>query len=141
VEGRGASNREIVEAAYRAFDRGEIDAVLASFDPDIEWIEPDGYFPGARGTYRGIDAVRRIFETAYPRFWAEWRVVPDRVIEAGEQVVVTGDSRFRTHDGAEGSSRLCNIWTLRDGKTVRLEVFNDTALLWRALGGRPDYWD
>jgi uncharacterized protein len=140
VAARGASNREIVEAAYRAFDRGEIDAVLASFDPEIEWIEPDGYFPGARGSYRGVDEVRRIFETAYPPLWAEWRVVIDELIEAGDRVVMTGDSHFRTHDGVEGRSRLCNIWTLRDGKTVRLEVFNDTAVLWRALGGRSDYW-
>ena len=135
------SNREIVETAYAAADRGDVEGLLGAFDPDVEWIEPDGYFPGAKGAYRGVDEVRRIFTEEYPRHWAEWRVEPERVLEAGDQVVVTGVSRFRTHAGVEGSSRLCNIWTLRDGRAVHLEVFNDTALLWRALGGGPDYWE
>ena len=141
MRGSPPSNREIVERAYEAFGRGEVEAVLASFDPDIEWIEPDGYFPGARGAHRGVEAVRRIFETAYPRHWATWRVETEQVLEAGDHVVVTGFSHFRTHDGAQGTSRLCNVWTLRDGKAIRLQVFNDTALLWRALGGRAEYWD
>lgn len=135
------SNRDVVEGVYDAFERGEVDAALASLDPDIEWVEPDGYLRGARGSFRGIASVRRIFETVYPRLWAEWRVEVDQVLEAGDHVVVTGVSHFRTHDGVGGSSRLCNVWTLRDGKAARLEVFNDTALLWRALGGRPDYWE
>jgi ketosteroid isomerase-like protein len=134
------SNREIVEAAYDAASRGDIETLLGAFDPDIDWIEPAGYFPGARGAFRGIEEVRRIFTEEYPRHWAEWIVIPESVIDAREHVLVTGTAHFKTHAGVEGSARLCNVWTFHAGKAVRLEVFNDTALLWRALGGTPDYW-
>ncbi len=134
------TNLELVRAAYEAFERGDVEGVLASFDPDIEWIEPDGYWPGARGVHRGVDAVRRIFAT-YPERWAEWTVVPEEFVDAGDVVLMRGRCRFRAHGGSDVEMRLANVWRLRDGRAVQLQVLADSALVWRALGGRDDYWD
>lgn len=131
---------ERIRQVYADFARGDIDAVLAAFHDDIEWIEPDGYFPGARGTHRGVEAVREIF-AVYPRHWDEFSVEMEEYVDAGDQVVVLGRSHFKPRGGGERrSSRLCNVWTMRDGKASRLVVFNDTALIWRALGGGDEYW-
>lgn len=131
---------ERIKQVYDDFARGDIEAVLAAFDRNIEWIEPDGYFPGARGVHRGVDAVREIF-SVYPEHWEEFSVEMDEYIDAGDQVVALGRSHFRAkHTGEGGSSRLCNVWTFKEGKATRLAVYNDTALIWKALGGSPDYW-
>ena len=70
------------------------------------------------------------------------RSLPHEFIDAGDQILAVGQSHFRTKGSTERhSSRLCNLWTMREGKASRLEVFNDTALIWRALGGGSDYWN
>ena len=131
---------EVVKQTYAAFARGDIETVLAAFDPDIEWVEPEGYFPGARGTHHGVEAVRRIF-SVYPTHWDEFAADMEQYIDAGEHVIAIGRARFRPK-GSDTlhSSQLANVWTMRDGKAVRLQVFNDTALIWRALGGGEEYW-
>ena len=50
-----ATNKEVVEAAYASFARGDVPAVLGAMADDIQWTEADGY-PLA-GTYVGPQAV------------------------------------------------------------------------------------
>ena len=38
-----ATNVEAIREAYAAFGRGDVPAVLAVLDPNIEWMEPEGY--------------------------------------------------------------------------------------------------
>jgi ketosteroid isomerase-like protein len=35
-------NIDIVKTAYEAFGRGDIPGVVATFDPNIEWVAPAG---------------------------------------------------------------------------------------------------
>jgi ketosteroid isomerase-like protein len=46
-----------LRGAYAAFNRGDVDAAVASLDPQIEWIEP-AEFPGG-GAFHGRDEVKR----------------------------------------------------------------------------------
>jgi ketosteroid isomerase-like protein len=65
----------------------------------------------------------------------------DPLLACDGQVVVLGRSTFRARGSRERwTTRLCNVWTIRDGRVTRLAVYNDTAVIWRALGGRADYW-
>jgi ketosteroid isomerase-like protein len=123
----------LVREVYAAFERGDLDGVVDALDPEIEWIEPDGYFPGAQGVFHGRDDVRRIFEL-YPRLWERFDVTPEELIDAGDHVVMVGTERGVARDtGKEFTGRVCNVWTLRDGKAVRLRIFKDTALIREAL--------
>jgi len=54
--------------AYVAFNRGDMDAAVASLDPQIEWTEP-AEFPGG-GTYHGRDAAKG-YLTQSRAAWAE----------------------------------------------------------------------
>jgi uncharacterized protein len=131
------ANLDLVRNTYDAFARGDIDTVLAGFADDIEWIEPDGYFAGAGGV-RGRDAVAAVF-AEYPKFWSEFSVAPERFLEAGDEwVIVTGNQRgIARETGNEYRGGVCNIWQIRDGKAVRLEVYTDTGLMWKAFGKHP----
>src|SRR5215469_14955887 len=46
-----------LRAAYAAFNRGDIDAAVQLFDPNVEWSEPPE-FPGG-GTYHGVIGAKR----------------------------------------------------------------------------------
>jgi uncharacterized protein len=131
-----APNVELVRRLFADFEAGAIDAVFATFDPDIEWIEPLGYFAGAGGV-RGIAAVGEVF-AAYPSTWTDFSLVPEDYLDAGDTVVVTGAQRGTSlATGKSFHGRFCNVWTLSAGKVVRFEAFADTALMWRALGAHP----
>jgi len=50
------SNASVVEAAYAAFGRGDIEGVLALLDPAVEWSAPATLPQG--GQFSGIDGVK-----------------------------------------------------------------------------------
>jgi uncharacterized protein len=132
-----AGNLDLVRRTYEAFAQGDVETVLAGFAENIEWIEPDGYFAGAGGV-RGRAAVGEIF-AEYPKFWSEFSVTPERFLEAGDEwVIVTGSQQgIARETGKEFRGRFANLWRIRDGQAVRLEVYTDTALMWKAFGSLP----
>lgn len=118
---------EIVKRSYEAFDRGDLDAVLADMDPQIEWHQAQGLPHG--GLYRGIDEVRRnIFDPLDESWWDGFTASPDEFLAAGDQVVVVG--RYR---GTAKQTRkqldvpFVHIWTIRDGRAMRFRQYLDTA--------------
>jgi ketosteroid isomerase-like protein len=62
-------NVEVVRRTYAAFNDGDLETVLAIFDPDIEWNASDVFFDQPR-TYRGRRTWREEFlsETAETRW-------------------------------------------------------------------------
>ena len=53
-------NTALVRSAYEAYNRRDAEAVLACFDPDIDWHVPDSLAWGAH--VRGLEAIGRFFE-------------------------------------------------------------------------------
>jgi ketosteroid isomerase-like protein len=130
-------NVEIVRRGYEAFREGGIEAVAELLDPDIEWIPPREA-PQA-GTYRGPDAVKtEVREFTGPFEDYEWE--PREFIDAGDRVVVIGYHRGRgRQSGVEIGQEETHLWTVRNGKIVRLEMFHDRAeaLQSAGLAGHP----
>jgi ketosteroid isomerase-like protein len=117
----------LVQRSYVAFERGDLDAVLADMHPDIEWHQAQGLPHG--GYYRGIDEVRRnIFEPLDAEWWDEFTATPDEFLDAGDRIVVLG--RYR--GVAKGTGKILDVpfvhvWTLRGDQAVRFRQFLDTA--------------
>jgi uncharacterized protein len=128
-------NTNIVKKIYDAFANGDVPAVLNSFDPKIEWREPEGLRYADGNPYVGPQAV---VEGVFQRVLADvrdFRVVPGRIIDGGDTVVVEG--RFRGTMNATGSSidaQFVHIWELRDGKIIHLRIYTDTEQWARAAG-------
>ena len=51
-------NVELVRRAYEAFNRGDLDGMVADFAPTFEYAST-GAIPGAGGVYRGQDGMRQ----------------------------------------------------------------------------------
>ncbi len=111
---------DTVRGAYEAFNRGDIPAVLETFDPDIEWVEPGGG-NAPSGTFRGPDSVAQDVFGAIGANFDEFSADADEFKDEGDRVVVTG----RVHGNAKGGATLDAAFEhdfgMRDGKTARFE--------------------
>ena len=61
---------------------------------------------------------------AFARCTPDFRVDPERFVDAGEDVVVIGTARGTTRSGAPAIWRQGYVWTVRDGVAVRFRWFN-----------------
>ena len=127
-----SSNVRLMEQLYEAFGRGEIPAVLARFDPKIEWISAEGApYPG---TFTGPQAV---LEGVFMRLATEWegfRADAVEFIHGGDQVVALGrySGTYRA-TGRAMTAAFAHVWTLRDGSIVRYRQYVDSRKMAEAL--------
>ncbi len=117
-------NKELVKKGYAAFSAGDVQTVMDLFDDEIEWVQPGQ--STISGTFHGktevMEYMGRLAEKAPT-------VTVKRLIAEGDTVVAITDV---TVDGETGED--ADVLTIRDGKTVRMEVHADTALLERVYG-------
>jgi SnoaL-like domain len=66
-------NVEIVRAAVDAFSRGNWDAAVVAFDPDVAWVETPSLGPDA-SSYVGIAQLRGAVER-WVGMWPEYDFV------------------------------------------------------------------
>jgi uncharacterized protein len=121
------SSLDLVKRSYAAFDRGDLDAVLADMDAEIEWEQAQGLPHG--GTYRGVVAVRaNIFDPLEEQWWEEFSAVPTEFLDADGEVVVLGRYRGTAKGtGKQMDVPFVHVWTVRGEKAVRFRQFLDTA--------------
>jgi ketosteroid isomerase-like protein len=118
---------DLVKRSYAAFDRDDMDAVLADMDTEIVWEQAQGLPHG--GVYHGVDAVRRnVFDPLDEQWWDEFSAVPAEFLDAGGEVIVIG----RYLGVAKGTGKqldvpFVHIWTVRGERAVRFRQFLDTA--------------
>ena len=125
------ANVRLVQEAYAAFNRGDIQAALNSLSDNVEWIAP-GVEPVA-GTYRGKDGVAQFFQKV--KETVEFSAFePREYVAQGDRVVALGNYKATAH--ATGKLYQCDwvmSFTLRDGKVTKFQEFTDTAVIAAAL--------
>ena len=118
-------NVEVVRRIYAAVDTDAAPAVLALFDPEVEWDTTPLGSEGITGTgvYRGYDGIREWFRL-WNEAWADSTFDLGEVIEAGDQVVavVTRRGRGRT-SGVKVEAPGAVLWTIRAGRALRVVLF------------------
>lgn len=98
---------------------------------DVEWVNPDDAVePGRRhGPAAFNEAIRSIFEG-----WDDSRFEPERVIDAGDDVVALGHLRTQARAGLELTRPHGQIWTFRGGKVARMRWYQSHADALEAVG-------
>jgi hypothetical protein len=126
-------NVEILRRLYRAVNRVGLQAVVEFAHPDMEAVAPP-YWPDA-STVHGVELVQEM-----ARQWVEtfesFEVEPERFLDAGpERVVVYVRDRGRIKGSdTEIDTRLIHVWTLKEGKILRWQLFADEAQALEAAG-------
>jgi ketosteroid isomerase-like protein len=130
-------NIELVRGVIDAHDRGDFATVFAAYDPEIEWhIERVGPLaPDSEPVYHGHDGVRA--------FWRVWFAAWERAdfeyeefIDAGDSVITILSQRVRGRaSGVELEwNSYAQVWTVQDGKIVRVEFFPNRVQAIEAVG-------
>jgi ketosteroid isomerase-like protein len=112
---------EMVRSAYEAVNRGDWDAAFRHAHSDFEWKTDDRLLNA--GTYRGRAEISRFLEDQREPF-GEVLVVPEEFFEQGNRLVAFVRMRSRPKGSTSFSeSYIAHLWTFRDGKAARCEVF------------------
>ena len=128
------SNLEILQGAYEAFGRGDVEAVAAVMDPQIEWMEADVDGLPYAGTHHGVEAVVNDVFAQIPTTYDSFSLVPQEWVDGGDTIVMLGEITLEKDD-RRATQRVAQVWTMRDGRAVRFEAFQDTLQTTRVLGG------
>jgi ketosteroid isomerase-like protein len=120
-----------------AFNSRDIDSVAGELDPDVELHEwPEA--PGSQ-SYRGPDGVRRAIDSWFET-WEWMRVEVEDIVEVGDHVLFTLHQRAKGKGSeAEVEVRSFNVYTFRDGKVTRIQLFIERDRALAAAGLTPDY--
>jgi uncharacterized protein len=116
------ANVEIVRRMYEAYLRGDNDAALGAFDPDVEFdvsIRPEA------GIYRGPAGIAEAMRT-WTGTWEDFRIEVKEIRDAGDRVLVADRQSGRGKgSGVPLDQETYTIYTMRDGKIVHA-VWVDT---------------
>ena len=121
-------NRALVQRGYDAFGRGDIEALLVLLDDNVEWITPGPSDLPTAGRRRGRQQVAEFFKGV--------RFEPESFVSEGDRVVVLGSetTRFKA-TGKVLDMRWAHVFTVRNGKVVAFEEYQDTSALMAELRG------
>ena len=109
---------EIVEETWRAFNRGDVDAMVGLVTDDVDLRPPSHRLDGI--VFRGHLGIRAWMERVADT-WSEVRGSPRVSATVGEHLVVVIDVRLVGHDsGASVDQRAFTVYTMRDGKAAAL---------------------
>jgi ketosteroid isomerase-like protein len=124
-------NADLIRPIYEEWARGNWSPRFDVYHPDMEWGWSDE-FPGLAGVYRdGETPNSRLRAWLSP--WEHWQAEPDEFLEFGDYVVVLATYRGKGKgSGVEIVQEGAHVFTVRDGKVVRLEIFasREKALAW-----------
>jgi ketosteroid isomerase-like protein len=122
-----AANLETIQSAYTAFGRGDMPALLALIDANVEWDNPGPREVPWAGSFHGHDGVRTFFlgiggSVDFEAF------EPQAFFAKGDRVVVLGTERARVKStGKSFDNPWAHAFTLVDGKVVKFHEYSDSA--------------
>nr|EDZ37937.1 MAG: Conserved hypothetical protein [Leptospirillum sp. Group II '5-way CG'] len=129
-------NLEIVQKLYEAFAARDREAILEIFDPEIVWVQNEG-FPGG-GTHIGSDKVLNDVFGAFRVEWDSWDAIVSHWFDAAEAVVVLGEYRgVNKATGKSMQSAFAHVYWICDSRIVRFQQYTDTLMVARAMGRDP----
>jgi ketosteroid isomerase-like protein len=123
--------REIVLELYRLWSEQGVEAAMAHVSSEIEWIEPEEAI--GRESRHGIDDALEGYER-----WTGMYDVYDGdvalVVDHGDDVLVHYIQRGRPRGGTKAVEEpVYQLWTVRDGLAVRMQMFFEVEDARRAL--------
>jgi ketosteroid isomerase-like protein len=127
-------NVEVVRRGIEAWNRRDATTLSALWRSDgvIDWSR-------ARGPFRGIYRGEREREAFWDEFWSTFQCAQIEtydVVEAGAEVVVPNTAHMRGRDGIEVSARSTFVFTVENGQTTCLRLFQERAEALEAAGLR-----
>jgi ketosteroid isomerase-like protein len=126
-------NVEVIRRGYEHFGaRGTLLEEIV--DPEFVWdMSPFRNWP-ERQTYEGIAGATE-FLTDWLGAWEDWELEVEEMVDAGDRVVVVARQRGTSKaTGLPVEMHFAQVWTVRDGRQTRMEMYADPDEALRAVG-------
>lgn len=125
------TNIDLVKQAYANFAAGNVPAVLALFDPSIEWRECKGVpFIKDDGIYTGPEAVVSKVFMHIPDYFDGFNIAVSDIFGTDDKVVMMGFYEgINKTTGNSFKANATHVWTVKDGKLTHFFQAVDTATL------------
>jgi ketosteroid isomerase-like protein len=124
-------NVETIRRGYGHFmATGEVRA-----HPDLVWDVSRLGWPDQQ-IYAGAEGANQ-FNSEWAASWDDWEMEAEEYLDAGERVVVILTQRGRSKaTGIPVEMRFAQVWTLRDGQGIRMELYASVEEALKAVGLR-----
>ena len=131
-----SENIQVLQDLYAAFGRGDMPGILNLLDENVDW-----YFNGRSsdipfaGRWQGHAKIVDFFSTV-AQTCEVLEFGPNEIIPMGEHILSLGHERVRAKTTKRVfESDWAHIFTVRDGKIVKLREYYDTAAMAEAFIG------
>ena len=132
-------NIEILRSLYAEmpFDPLTVrpDLLEEFFDPEIEWTGPRE-FPDLGETHHGYEGIAS-YGAKLAEAMDDYRMAPERFVDVGDDrvLVFSREGGRGKGSGAEVQTHLtAHLWTLRNGRAVRMQSYWERADALKAVG-------
>ena len=126
-------NLDVIRRGYEAFGRGDINALLESFDEQINWVTPGPPELATSGNRTGRQAVAQFFTAVNDTFEIQ-RFEPREFLAQGDRIVVLGSETARVRTtGKVLELDWVHVFALRNRKVIAFQEFFDTAAVVAAM--------
>jgi ketosteroid isomerase-like protein len=123
-------NVELVRHVYEGWARGDFSAGGA-FAPDVEFEMPD--WPESAPSH-GLEGMSETWRATLGA-WDDFRAEAFRFIDTGGHVVVLNHVHaWGKGSGVEVSADTATVWTIEEGRVVRLALYWDSAKALDSVG-------
>jgi ketosteroid isomerase-like protein len=124
---------EVVRRAWAATNRGDQDAMMREYHPEIVAIPFGAAMEGK--AYRGPDEVIGWFRDEILAAWETFQVLPETFERVGDKLLVTGRWNARgIESGVELDIQATWVVEVRDGKIAYWQTYTDHAQARRDVG-------
>ena len=118
---------DLVEELYRCIRQQDVECFKQLCSPSIIWQQNSGFPRG--GTNQSPAAVLNKIYKTLNYDWEHWRFVIDRVLDAGDDLVVLG---YFNGSNRENSQRFelaaSHIYSFSEGKIIKFQQFIDESV-------------
>ncbi len=125
------TNVELVKQGYSDFSTGNLEAVLAIWDPAIEWHECKGMpFVKGDGIFKGHEAVVTNVIMNLPVYFDGFNIEVKQIFGADDKVVMVG--YYCGTNKATGNlfkANATHVWTVKNGKMTQFFQAVDTVTI------------
>jgi ketosteroid isomerase-like protein len=123
---QAATTKQIVQSVYKAFQRGDVAAILAAMSPDVVFVDQGPSVVPFFGAFRGQSEVAGFFQKLTGSLEFEEFVV-EHIVAEGDRAVSLGHFRARSRaNGRTMTSHFAHSWLVHGGKIVEVRPHLDT---------------
>lgn len=121
---------ELLDEIQDAFNRHDVDGILAYFDDDCEWLMARGPDPREARRLKGKAAIGEVLRARYQVISdMRWEDMSHFISPDGTKACSEWTVRGTPNDGSAVIELLgCDVWTFRDGWVVRKDTY------WKTIG-------